>query len=123
MAQRGRLDAALPSAVRGPVDFLAFSRLALIWASVGVRGSFVFFIFVSAGAGGPVLTLMLGEGRGGQGGILRKWLKAMGRNFLWGGDWGPVMAGTGLGRPVGCGLRGGSGSRGTRADQGHMGPR
>src|ERR1039458_7704016 len=56
----GRLDAALPSAVRGPVDFLAFSRLALIWASVGVRGSFVFFIFVSAGAGGPVLTLMLG---------------------------------------------------------------
>jgi hypothetical protein len=48
--ERLRLDALLPSAVRGPVDFLAFSRLALIWASVGVRGSFGLFICVLAGA-------------------------------------------------------------------------
>src|ERR1039457_2213646 len=64
--RRLRLDAALPSSVRGPVDFLAFSRLALIWASVGLRGSFVFSI-VLAGACGPVSTLTLWEGRGGFG--------------------------------------------------------
>src|ERR1017187_10964027 len=66
--RRLRLDGALPAAVRGPVDFFAFSRLALIWASVGVRGSFVFSMCVLAGAGGPVLTLRLGEGWGGGGG-------------------------------------------------------
>src|ERR1022692_4022424 len=35
---------------RGPVDFLAFCRLALILASLGVRGSFGLFICVLAGA-------------------------------------------------------------------------
>ena len=37
-----RLEAALPSAVLGPVDLAAFWRLAWIWASVGgvVAGSF-----------------------------------------------------------------------------------
>lgn len=41
-----RLEAASPAGVRGPVDFSAFSRLALIWASVGVRVSFVFLMVV-----------------------------------------------------------------------------
>src|ERR1022692_4556981 len=80
--RRLRLDAFLPSAVRGPIDFLAFSRLALIWASVGVRGSFGLFIFVSAGAGGPVLTLMLGEGRGGHGGHFTQVVESNGEEFL-----------------------------------------
>jgi len=31
-----REEAALPSGVLGPVDFWAFGRLALIWASVGM---------------------------------------------------------------------------------------
>src|ERR1039457_142607 len=63
-----RLDASLPSKVRGPVDFCAFWRLALIWASVAVLGWSVFFIFVLAGGCGPVFsTLILGEGRGGFG--------------------------------------------------------
>src|ERR1017187_8050148 len=43
-----RLDAALPSAVRGPEDFLAFSRFALTWASVGGWGSFGFLILLSS---------------------------------------------------------------------------
>src|ERR1017187_3979789 len=62
--RRLRLEAALPSAVRGAVDFLAFSRLALICASVNVRGSFDFFILVVAGAGGPSLLFFLGGGGG-----------------------------------------------------------
>src|ERR1035438_6004727 len=43
--RRLRLDAALPSGVRGPVDFWAFRRLASICAAVGMRGSFDFFVF------------------------------------------------------------------------------
>src|ERR1019366_9231063 len=66
--KRLRLDAALPSVVRGPVDFLAFSRLALICASVNVRGSFDFFILVVAGGVGPVLLLCYGGGGAGSGG-------------------------------------------------------
>src|ERR1035437_3755094 len=66
--RRLRLDASLPSEVRGPVDFCAFWRLALIWASVAGLGWSVLFIFVLAGGCGPVFsTLILGEGRGGFG--------------------------------------------------------
>src|ERR1022692_4415030 len=85
--RRLRLEAALPSAVRGPVDFLAFSRLALICASVNVRGSFDFFILVVAGALGPIPLLFFGGGAADSAGILCKLLKAMGREFLWGRDW------------------------------------
>src|ERR1039457_7366970 len=63
--RRLRLEAALPSAVRGPVDFLAFSRLALICASVNVRGSFDFFILVVAGGVWPISPFCLGGGGGG----------------------------------------------------------
>jgi hypothetical protein len=48
--RRLRIDVALPAALVGPVDFLAFSRLALMRASVRVRGSSGFFICVIAGA-------------------------------------------------------------------------
>src|SRR5580658_4462432 len=47
--RRLRLVAALPSAVRGPVLFLAFSRLALILASLGWRGSFGLSIVFAGG--------------------------------------------------------------------------
>src|ERR1039457_1683152 len=98
--RRLRLEAALPSAVRGPVDFLAFSRLALICASVNVRGSFDFFILVVAGAVGPLPLWWLGGGGGGCfGGFLCGVEKRRGEVF-WGGGWlfprkleGPVLGG------------------------------
>src|ERR1700691_716625 len=54
-----RLDAFLPSGVRGPVDFVAFSRLALIWASVAVRRLFLllFFILIPRALCAPDLSL------------------------------------------------------------------
>src|SRR5580693_4705525 len=66
--RRLRLEAALPSGVHGPVDFLAFSRLARMRASVRGRGLLVFiFIFVWAGAEpGPHLDVR-GGGLGRRG--------------------------------------------------------
>src|ERR1035438_4451698 len=82
--RRLRLDAALPSAVFGPVYFCAFRRLALIWASLGVRGSFVFFIFILAGACRPTSLSCYGERIGDSGGNFGKSLKTGGREFSWG---------------------------------------
>ena len=76
--RRLRLDAALPSAVFGPVYFCAFRRLALIWASLGVRGSFVFFIFILAGACRPTSLSCYGERIGDSGGNFGKSLKTGG---------------------------------------------
>ena len=47
--------------------FLGVLTVGVDLASVGLRGSFVFSIFVWAGACGPVSTLTLWEGRGGFG--------------------------------------------------------
>src|ERR1017187_9016334 len=82
--RRLRLDAALPSAVFGPVYFCAFRRLALIWASLGVRGSFVLFIFILAGACRPTSLSCYGERIGDSGGNFGKSLKTGGREFSWG---------------------------------------
>src|SRR5580700_1914195 len=90
--RRLRLEAALPSGVRGPVDFLAFSRLARMRASErgrGLSGFFVigigFMLFTlvqTGGRGGPVFTLMLGVGGWGGRGFLRQVIGNRGRDYF-----------------------------------------
>src|ERR1035438_7388258 len=70
--------------VFGPVYFCAFRRLALIWASLGVRGSFVLFIFILAGACRPTSLSCYGERIGDSGGNFGKSLKTGGMEFSWG---------------------------------------
>jgi len=71
-----------PAGLHGPADSSRSHGLALISASVGLRGSFVFSILELAGACGPVSPWLYGSGGEDSGGIWCKWLKAMGREFF-----------------------------------------
>src|SRR5450755_2319309 len=84
--RRLRLDASLPSGVRGPVDFFAFWRLASIWASLGEVDFVVFVICVNWGTA-PLLAFRIG-GKFGEGlEVCCKRLKTGQRNSFWGCDW------------------------------------
>jgi len=85
--RRLRLEVALPDGLRGPVDFLAFSRLASILAWLVWRGSSGLVIVSWRALCGPVLSLTcywggFGEARG----IWCMWLERGGQKYLSSGD-------------------------------------